>query len=298
MIRRSIYQSRHFYLMFLLPFLYYFMFHYVPMYGVIIAFKDYNVFQGIMNSPWVGTRYFEKFLTDPYFYKIFKNTLLIGIYHILFSFPAPIVLALLFNELTHLGFKRLVQTFSYLPHFLSTVVVAGMIVNFFAYNGIVNNVLGKLGITPVHFLMLPEWFRSIYISSEIWQSVGWGAIIYLAALTSVDPQLYEAAKIDGANRWKQMLHITLPGIAPTIIILFIFNCGSVMSVSFEKILLLYNGSNAAASDVIPLYVYRRGLVASDFSYATAVGLCNSLIALFFLVSANKLSKKVSETSLW
>jgi putative aldouronate transport system permease protein len=297
-IRRLIHRSRHYYLMFLFPLLYYVIFHYVPMYGVIIAFKEYSVFQGIINSPWVGTKYFVSFLTDPYFYTIFKNTILIGIYHILFSFPAPIVLALLFNELTHMGFKRIVQTFSYLPHFLSTVVVVGMIVNFFAFNGIVNNILSKLGISPIHFLMMPEWFRTIYISSEIWQGIGWGAIIYLAALTAVDLQLYEAAKIDGANRWKQMLHITLPGIAPTIIILFIFNAGAVMSVSFEKILLLYNGSNAVTSDVIPLYVYRRGLVSSDFSYATAVGLCNSVIALFFLISANKLSKKVSETSLW
>lgn len=284
--------------MFLLPFAYYVVFHYFPMYGVIIAFKDYSVFNGIMGSPWAGLKHFENFLSDPYFYKLFTNTILIGIYHILFSFPAPIILALLFNELKQARFKRFVQTVSYLPHFLSTVVVVGMIVNFFSFNGIVNAVLGKLGFAPVHFLMLPEWFRTIYIGSEIWQTIGWGAIIYMAALTSIDPQLYEAAKIDGAGRWKQMLNVTLPGIAPTIIILFIFNAGAVMTVSFEKILLLYNGSNADASDVISLFVYRRGLVSSDFSYATAVGLCNSVIALIFLVSANKLSKKVSETSLW
>ena len=167
-IGRSIRRSKHYYLMFLLPFLYYVIFHYVPMYGVIIAFKDYSVFQGIIDSPWVGTKYFRSFLTDPYFYRLFKNTLLIGIYHIVFSFPAPIILALLFNELTHAGFKRFVQTVSYLPHFLSTVVVVGMIVNFLAYNGIVNNVLGYFGVAPTHFLMLPEWFRTIYISSEIW----------------------------------------------------------------------------------------------------------------------------------
>ncbi|WP_135552977.1 ABC transporter permease [Paenibacillus cymbidii] len=297
-IGRSIRRSKHYYVMFLLPFLYYVIFHYVPMYGVIIAFKDYSVFQGIVGSPNVGVKYFHSFLSDPYFYHIFKNTLLIGIYHIVFSFPAPIVLALLFNELTHTGIKRFVQTVSYLPHFLSTVVVVGMIVNFLAFGGIVNNVLGLIGVEPTHFLMIPEWFRTIYISSEIWQGIGWGAIIYLAALTAVDLQLYEAATIDGANRWKQMLNITLPGIAPTIIIMFIFNAGAVMSVSFEKILLLYNGSNADTSDVIPLYVYRRGLISSDFSYATAVGLCNSIIALLFLVSANKLSRKVSETSLW
>lgn len=295
---REILKSKHYYLMFLPPFLYYVIFHYIPMYGVVISFEDYTVFKGITGSPWVGFKHFESFLGDPYFYQIFRNTILIGIYHILFSFPAPIILALLFNELKHSGFKRFVQTVSYLPHFLSTVVVVGMIVHFFSHSGIVNQVLVKLGMPPVHFLMLPEWFRTVYISSEIWQTIGWGAIIYLAALSAVDPQLYEAAKIDGANRWKQMLHVTLPGIAPTIIILFIFQAGSVMSVSFEKILLMYNGSNAPTSDVISLFVYRRGLVSSDFSYATAVGLCNSIIALFFLISANKLSKKVSETSLW
>lgn len=295
---REILKSKHYYLMFLAPFLYYVIFHYIPMYGVVISFEDYTVFKGITGSPWVGFKHFESFLGDPYFYQIFRNTILIGIYHILFSFPAPIILALLFNELRHSGFKRFVQTVSYLPHFLSTVVVVGMIVNFFSHSGIVNQVLVKLGLPPVHFLMLPEWFRTVYISSEIWQSIGWGAIIYLAALSAVDPQLYEAAKIDGANRWKQMLHVTLPGIAPTIMILFIFTAGAVMSVSFEKILLMYNGSNAPASDVISLYVYRRGLVSSDFSYATAVGLCNSIIALFFLISANKLSKRASDTSLW
>lgn len=296
--KRSVRRSLPYYAMFALPFIYYVLFHYVPMYGVIIAFKDYSVFQGILNSPWVGLKHFRSFLSDPYFYHLFKNTILIGLYHILFSFPAPIILALLFNELTHTGFKRFVQTVSYLPHFLSTVVVVGMIVNFLAFNGIMNKLLAIFGISPTHYLMLPEWFRTIYIGSEIWQGVGWGAIIYLAAMTAVDLQLYEAATIDGANRWKQMLHITLPGIMPTIIILFIFNAGAVLSVSFEKILLLYNGSNALTSDVIPLYVYRRGLVSSDFSYATAVGLCNSVIALCFLISANKLSKKVSETSLW
>ncbi len=173
-----------------------------------------------------------------------------------------------------------------------------MIVNFLSYSGLVNGILSRLGLEPIHFLMLPEWFRTIYISSEIWQGIGWGSIIYLAALTAVDTQLYEAARMDGANRWKQMLHVTLPGITPTIVILFIFNVGAVMSVSFEKILLLYNGSNASTSDVIALFVYRRGLVSSDFSYATAVGIVNSLIALFFLVSANKISRKMSETSLW
>lgn len=291
-------RSKAYYAMFFIPLVYFLVFHYVPMFGILIAFKNYNVFQGVFDSPWVGTKYFRQFLTDPYFYKLVRNTLLIGLYHILFSFPAPIVLALLLNELKHQVFKRFVQTVSYLPHFLSTVVVVGIIVNFMSYDGIMNQFMGLLGLEPVHFLMSPEWFRSIYIGSEIWQGIGWGSIIYLAALTAIDPQLYEAATIDGANRWKQMIHVTLPGIAPTIVILLLFNIGAVMNVSFEKILLLSNGSNQDASDVIALHVYRRGLISSDFSYATAVGLFNSVIAVLLLTFANRVSKKVSETSLW
>ncbi|TNJ61560.1 sugar ABC transporter permease [Paenibacillus hemerocallicola] len=291
-------RSKAYYVMFFIPLVYFLVFHYVPMFGILIAFKNYNVFQGVFDSPWVGTKYFRQFLTDPYFYKLVRNTLLIGLYHIMFSFPAPIVLALLLNELKHHVFKRFVQTVSYLPHFLSTVVVVGIIVNFMSYDGIMNQFMGLLGLEPVHFLMSPEWFRSIYIGSEIWQGIGWGSIIYLAALTAIDPQLYEAATIDGANRWKQMIHVTLPGIAPTIVILLLFNIGAVMNVSFEKILLLSNGSNQDASDVIALHVYRRGLISSDFSYATAVGLFNSVIAVLLLTFANRVSKKVSETSLW
>lgn len=297
-IVKSILKSKYYYAMFLIPFVYFVVFHYIPLFGIVIAFKKFNVFQGVFESPWVGMKYFRQFLTDPYFFRLLRNTLLLGVYHIVFSFPAPIILALLLNELRHQVFKRFVQTVSYLPHFLSTVVVVGIIVNFLAYDGIVNQFIGLFGVEGIHFLMLPEWFRTIYITSEIWQGIGWGSIIYLAALTAVDPQLYEAATIDGANRWKQVLYITLPGIAPTIIILLLFNIGAVLHVSFEKVLLLSNGSNQPTSDVISLHVYRRGLISSDFSYATAVGLFNSVIALLFLTVANRLSKKVSETSLW
>jgi putative aldouronate transport system permease protein len=295
---KSIAKSKYYYLMFVGPLLYFIVFHYVPMFGILIAFKDYNVFQGILKSRWVGLDYFRQFLSDPYFYKLVRNTLAIGLYHILFSFPAPLILALLLNELKHQLFKRVVQTISYLPHFLSTVVVVGMVVNLLAYDGIINHFFSWLGIEPTHYLMMPEWFRTIYISSEIWQGIGWGSIIYLAAMTGLDPQLYEASTIDGAGRWKQLIHITLPGILPTIIILLLFNIGAILSVSFEKILLLSNGSNLETSDVIALYVYKRGLISSDFSYATAVGLFNSVIALVFLTAANRLSKKVSDTSLW
>ncbi|CAG7636642.1 putative multiple-sugar transport system permease YteP [Paenibacillus solanacearum] len=291
-------RSKPYYAMFLIPFVYFAVFHYIPLLGIVIAFKQYDVFQGVLDSPWVGTRYFRQFLGDPYFYKLLQNTLLLGLYHIVFSFPAPIVLALLLNELKHRAFKRFVQTVSYLPHFLSTVVVVGILVNFLAYDGIVNRFLGLMGVEPTHFLMMPEWFRTIYIGSEIWQGVGWGSIIYLAALTAVDPQLYEAAVIDGAGRWKQTLHVTLPGIAPTVILMLLFQIGAIMGVSFEKVLLLHNGSNHPASDVISLHVYQRGLVSNDFSYATAVGLFHSVVAVTLLTIANRLSRKVTETSLW
>lgn len=295
---KLIQKNSFFYLMFSIPFIYFVIFHYIPMFGIMIAFKDYNVFDGITGSDWVGFKYFSEFLSDPYFYKLIRNTLLIGIYQIFFVFPAPIILALLLNELKNRTFQRVIQTVSYLPHFLSTVVVCGILVNFLSYDGIINQFFQALGLESVQFLMMPEWFRTIYISSEIWQGIGWGSIIYLAALTGIDPQLYEAATVDGANRWKRALHITLPGIAPTIIIMFLFSIGAIMSVSFEKVLLLSNGSNFETSDIIATYVYRRGLVSSDFSYATAVGLFNSFIALFFLTIGNKISKKVSETSLW
>ncbi|MDO3412456.1 ABC transporter permease subunit [Saccharibacillus sp. CPCC 101409] len=296
--RRLIKKNSFLYLMFSIPFFYFVIFHYIPMFGIIIAFKDYNVFDGIGGSEWIGLGYFKEFLSDPYFYKLVRNTLAIGIYQILFVFPAPIILALLLNELRNGLFKRFVQTVSYLPHFLSTVVICGILVNFLSHDGMINQFLQFFGMERIQFLMIPEWFRTIYISSDIWQGIGWGSIVYLAALTNIDPQLYEAATVDGANRWKRALHITLPGIAPTIIIMLLFSIGGIMSVSFEKVLLLSNGSNFETSDIIATYVYRRGLVSSDFSYATAVGLFNSLIALFFLTIGNKFSKKVSETSLW
>ncbi|WP_407673441.1 ABC transporter permease [Paenibacillus silvisoli] len=291
-------KSRYYYLMFAIPFFYFIIFDYVPMFGILIAFKDYNVFDGILGSEWVGLKYFKDFLSDSYFYTIMRNTLLIGLYQIIFAFPAPIILALLLNELRSDKFKRFVQTVSYMPHFLSTVVVVGILVNFMSYEGIINQFLGTLGVEPIQFLMIPEWFRTIYISSGIWQGIGWGSIIYLAALTGIDTQLYDAARMDGANRWKQVLHVTLPGIAPTIIVMLLFSIGAIMSVSFEKVLLLQNGANFETSDIISTYVYRRGLVSSDFSYATAVGLFNSFVALVFLGIGNYISRKVSETSLW
>ncbi|GBG07794.1 sugar ABC transporter permease [Paenibacillus agaridevorans] len=268
------------------------------MFGILIAFKDYNVFQGVLNSEWAGWKHFESFIFDPYFWKLVRNTLLLNIYMIIFYFPAPILLALLLNEIRFKAFKRVVQSISYLPHFLSTVVVAGMLVNFLATDGLINQIIASLGFNKIQFLMLPEWFRTIYISSDIWQKIGWGSIIYLAALSGVDPHLYEAAKMDGANRFKQAIHVTLPGISSVIMILFLLTLGDLMSIGFEKILLLYTGPTYETADVISTFVYRRGLLGADFSYGAAVGLFQSVISFLLIVGANYAARKLNATSLW
>jgi putative aldouronate transport system permease protein len=278
--------------------MYFAIFQYGPMFGVLIAFQDFSMIKGVWGSEWVGFRYFEQFLSDPYFWKLVRNTVVLNVYMLVFYFPAPIVLALLLNELRWTRFKKVVQTVSYLPHFLSTVIVCGMIVNFMSHEGFVNRIITGLGGEPVSFLMRADWFRTIYVSSEIWQGIGWGSIIYLAALTAVDPQLYESATIDGANRWKQAIHITLPGIAPVVTVMFLLTLGNIMTIGYEKILLLYTGPTYETADVITTFVYRRGLLGSDFSFATAVGLFQSVIALAFIVMANQIARKISSTSLW
>ncbi|GAB1483633.1 ABC transporter permease subunit [Treponema sp.] len=301
-IRRTFFskieRSKYLYVIFIVPLAFYISFHYLPMYGVTIAFKDFNIMKGITGSPWAGFKHVQRFLVDEYFWKVVRNTFVLNISNLLLSFPFPIILALLLNEVRKQRFKSIIQTVTYLPYFISTVVLCGMVVNFFSSDGIVNQIQIFLGGDRKLFLMDPQWFRPIYIGSGIWQATGWNSIIYLAALTSIDPQLYEAAIIDGANRWRQMLSITLPCLAPTISIMLILAIGNIMSVSFEKILLLYNGSTYETADVIATYVYRRGLIDSDFSYATAVGMFQSLIGLFFLLSANALSKKASGSGIW
>lgn len=286
------------YLMLLPVVLYYLIFHYGPMYGVQIAFKDYNITEGIWNSRWIGFDHFIEFFKGFHFWRLIRNTFLINFYELLFAFPAPIILALLLNELRRMWFKRLVQTVSYLPHFISVVVVVGMIVDFTSLNGLINQFLGLFGIEPIGFLQKSEWFRTIYVGSGIWQGIGWGSIIYLAAMSNINPELYEAAKIDGASRFKQALHVTIPGIAPIIIILFILQMGSMMSVGFEKIILMYNPLTYETADVISTYVYRKGILEASFSFSAAVGLFNAVINLTLLVLANRISAKVSETSLW
>lgn len=289
---------RYIYLMSLPVIIYYLLFHYLPMYGAIISFKNFSPGLGIWGSPWVGFQNFEDFFSGPYFFRIFRNTILINFYQLIFSFPAPIILALLLNELTHDGFKRVVQTVSYMPHFISIMVICGLIIDFTSKNGVINDIGEFFGLERQSMLLNPGLFRPIYIISGIWQEIGWGSIIYLAALSSIDTEQYEAARIDGANRWTQMWNITLPGIMPTIIIMLILRIGSMMNVGFEKVILLYNPSIYETADVISSYVYRKGLLEFSYSYSAAVGLFNSVINFALLLSANKISRKVNEVSLW
>ncbi len=281
--------------------LYYLLFKYVPMYGIIIAFQKYSIGRGILGSKWVGLKHFQDFFQMPDAWVIIRNTLLLNLYELVFVFPAPIILALLFHELRNVIFKRVVQTISYMPHFISTVVIAGIIVNFLSPStGVVNHLLKQLfgWQEGIYFMGDPDWFRSIYILSEIWQKVGWDTILYLAAIAGVDPSLYEAARMDGANRWQQARYITLRGMVPVIIILFMLKIGHIMEIGVQKIILLYNPIIYSTADVISTYVYRRGLIDADFSFATAVGLFQSAIGLILVVTFNKLARKYSETSLW
>ncbi len=277
---------------------YYIIFCYIPIYGIQIAFKNFAPGLGIADSPWAGLTHFKSFFAGPYFLRTFVNTLLISLYSIIFSFPSSIILALLLNEVNNKYFKRTVQTVSYLPHFISTVVVCGIIREFTASNGLIGGIVEAFGGTPRTLLLDPGMFRPIYIISEIWQGIGWGSIIYLAALSGIDPTLYDAAVVDGAGRFRRMLHITLPGILPTIVIMLILRLGSIMGVGWEKIILLYNESIYSTADVISSYVYRKGLLEQNYSYSAAVGLFNSVINFALVVFANTFSRRISGTSLW
>lgn len=279
--------------------LYFFIFKYGPMFGIMISFKDYNPFQGVWDSKWVGFKFYRLFFKNPDAWEIIRNTFLLGIYKLFWGFPAPIILALLLNEMRVKAYKRIVQTISYLPHFISTVVVASMVTMFLSpTSGLINEFIGWFGIEPINFLMEPKWFRTVYVASEIWTDVGWGTIIYLAALSGVNPALYEAAEIDGASRWKQTWHVTIPGIAPAIVILLILNIGRMIEIGFEKVYLLTNPVTYETGDIISTYVYRVGLVQGNFSYGTAIDLFMGIISLIFIYSANHISRKVSDTSLW
>ena len=301
-------KHRTLYLMLIPSLVFYIVFCYVPMYGAIIAFKDYSPMLGILKSPWAasfGMKHFISFFTGPYFLRLFKNTLVIGLSTLIFGFPAPIILALLINELKNKRFVKVTQTITYLPHFVSMVVVCGMISNFTVDTGFINRLLSVISggaWKPVSMLNDPKYFVPIYVISDIWQGVGWGSIIYLSALAGIDQQLYEAAVIDGAGRWRQTLHVTIPGILPMIVIMLVLRVGSLLSVGYEKIILLYNSATYETADVISTFVYRRGLAAegggNQWSFSTAVGLFNSVINFMLIVCANKISNKLTDTGLW
>lgn len=279
--------------------IHYLIFVYYPMYGNVIAFKDYSPVLGIAGSEWAGLKYFKRFFESPYFGRVIRNTLQISIYSLLWSFPVPIVFALMANELKQGIFKRVVQAVSYIPYFISTVIVCGMVISFLSpTDGIVNNVIKLFGGEPINFMMEPDWFRTVFIASGIWQGFGWQSIIYLAALVGINPELYEAATVDGASRLQKVIHISIPCIMPTIIITFILQLGQLMSIGHEKLILLYNPITLDVADVVSTYVYRTGLVDGNYSLGSAVGLFNAVINLMLVILANRLSRKLSSVSLW
>ncbi len=292
-------RDKELYLMCLLPLIFVFIFDYGPMYGIQIAFKRFSGAKGIWGSPWVGFEHFIRFLEAPQFWDILKNTLYLSIYSLIAGFPFPIILALLVNQVRNQKFKKTVQMMTYAPHFISIVVLCGMISVFLhPSTGIVNNVLKSFGFEPIFFLAKPEMFADIYVWSDIWQNTGWGMIIYLAALSSISPDLYEAAKIDGASRLKTIWYIELPSILPTIVTLFIMRTGKFMSLGFQKAFLLQNSLNIESSEIIATYVYKIGLLNGQFSYSAAIGLFNTIINVILVLSVNQISKKLSGSGLW
>jgi putative aldouronate transport system permease protein len=269
------------------------------MYGIVVAFQDYSPVGGFFHSPWVGLKYFKDFLNSPYFYRLLRNTFLLSFYSLLWGFPVPIIFALLLNEVRNQKFKKIVQSVSYFPTFVSIVIVVSLLNIFLSpVDGLVNLLLVRFGHAPIDFLGEAKWFRTLYIGSGIWQGFGWGSIIYLAALSSVSPELYESAIIDGANRFQQAIYISIPSLMPTIVLLLILNIGGLLSVGPDKIILMYNPRTYEVADVISTYVYRRGLLGGEFSFGAAVGLFNSIVNLVLLLIANSIAKRISEYALW
>lgn len=287
------------YLMLLPTIVWFIVFLYKPMYGLQIAFKDYSIFRGVANSPWIGFEHFEYLFSNDQFLRAVKNTITISALNLLFGFPAPIILALMFNEVLHATYKKTAQTIVYLPHFISSVIIAGIVITAFSPSvGIVNTVLGWFGIDSIYFLTKPEWFRPIFVGTGIWQEAGFGSIVFLAAIAGVNPSLYESAVVDGANRWQMMWRITIPAILPTILIMLIIRIGNVMEVSFELIILLYQPATYETADVVNTFVYRQGLQSGQYDFAAAAGLFNAVVAFVLVMIANTLSRRYSRTSLW
>lgn len=291
-------KNKYLYILSIPIFLYFILFKYLPMFGLTLAFKDYNIMKGVAASEWVGLKYFKEFFSSVYFTRTLLNTFIISLMDIVIGFPIPIIFALLLNELRGKYFKKIVQTASYLPHFISMVVICGMITDFFSTNGLISTLISKLGGENMNYIGNPSYFRQIFVGTNIWQQLGWNSIIYIAALAGVDRDLYEAAAVDGAGRWRQLIHITLPGISGTIIIMLIMRLGQVLSVGYEKIILLYTPQTYDVADVISSYTYRAGIIDQRYSYSIAVGMFQSVINVIILLTANTISKKVTETSLF
>ena len=275
-----------------------FIFCYIPMYGVLMAFENYRPQLGVLGSEWVGLYHFKDFFTSPHSLNVLRNTVVISVYSLLVGFPFPIILALLLNEVRCQAYKRTVQTISYMPYFISNVVICGMLKSFLAYDGLFNQIGAVFGMAPKSFLSNPALFPSVIVFSDLWQSIGWNSIIYMAALAGIDPDLYEAAHIDGCGRLRQIWHITLPGIVPTMVTLLILSIGGLLSANSDKILLLYSPLTYETGDVIGTFVYRRGIKGGDFSYSTAVSLFQTVINFLLLIFANWFGNKTTETSLW
>lgn len=296
---KHIKRDRQLLILFIPCIIFYLLFRYGPLYGLIIAFKDYNVFEGIIASEWVGLKHFIKFFSSNDFFILFRNTLLLGLYTLAFGFPVPIILAVLINEARIKWFKKSIQTFTYLPSFLSVVIISSMIIDFLSPgNGLINKLISALGFEKIYFLILPEWFRTIYVASDIWATMGYEAIIYLAAIAGISPTLYEAAKVDGASRFRSIWNITIPSMLPTILVMFILKTGSMIRIGYEKVLLLYNPTTYQVADVFSTFVYRKGLLESNYSYASAVGMFEAIIALIMLLTANIISRRLGGKGLW
>lgn len=299
-LSKNVYWKQRYLLLLLVPAVVYFIiFHYIPMYGVIIAFKDYKFSKGIMGSAWVGLEHFRRLFGTESFWQVFRNTIIIGFWKFVCGFPAPILFALFLNELTQVRFKKTVQTISYLPHFISWVVLGGILMQLLSPStGPVNVVLKLMGWDPIYFLADPRWFRIVLVVSHVWKSIGWGSIVYIAALTSVDQEIYEAAMIDGANRFQRMFKITIPEITPVITIMLILAIGQLINDDFDQVFNLYNTAVYSVGDVISTYTYRSGLVDMEYSYATAVGLFKNVISVIMVVSANAICKRINEYGIW
>ena len=287
-------------LLIILPGVIYFaVFCYGPMYGILMAFKDYNISKGVWGSPWVGLKHFKELVQSVYFGRLVKNTFLLSIEQLLWSFPIPIAFALLLNEIKNKHFQRFAQTAAYLPHFVSVVVVVGILKDLLSSDGgVITQVLSAFGVAPKNYLNLPGAFRPLYVGSGVWQEFGWNSIIYVAAISGIDQQMYESAALDGAGKWQKLVHITLPSIAPTIILLLILNMGNMLNIGYEIVILMYNSATYSTADIFSTYVYRKGLLNAQYSFAAAVGLANSLINIVILLTANFTAKKMTDTSIF